>query len=839
MQVIKLNAWEERYYDKIHNLRALELKTLWQQFVIIAMMSAVNYLAPVVLTLVSFAVYVFWLGGTITAAKAFTSLALFSMIKAPMMILPQIIANWIQACISYRRMCYYLMLEEKHTDVVTSDISASNIDIEIIDATFGYHEDDPILEDVNLTVKRGEFIVVHGAVGEGKTALCHAILGEIDKQRGWVGVNGRIAYVAQDPWVQNMSIRENILFGHPYERKKYNSIMEACAITKDLTAYADGDRTLIGLNGLSIPGSLKSRIALARACYSDADIFILDSPLPEVDAIVQNEIFTKCFLGLLRNKTILLVTHSPDIITSLYVDRAVEVDDGFVFPRATQGSRSAHPILVSPLPIRQNASYDDVVIDEEEAAAHRTAPNTLVSPTVRSNQGEYQEFLFTPAEEPEEQTYEEEVKPPKAIFDDKPCIGGVPSDIYKLYISSAGGWCTIIWIFFVMALWQCLHIGADVWLSHWTQLAKTLSDKDYQSTAQYNLSVYAALAIGSAIAVIVRALLIAFSGMRASRSLFDKMTSSLLYVPMQFYQENPLNRILNRFGVDFTQIDSRIPLSFSYFLATLFALAFSFGTIIFFIRAFGFFLFPLAVYYIQVACEYIEPARELERLSKSSKSPLLTHISETMEGIIHVRAFGNKQVRRFQRFHQTQVNKTNEAVFASEIAGQWFTLRLHLTSACMLGVITISLLYLRNILSAGLIGLVFNYALQITANLEAIVSVWSGLDTAMVATERVAEYTAVEEEAPRFICGSVPAQWPTAGSLTFDNVSFRYKPNDPLVLKELNFHINAGEKIGIVGRTGAGKSSLTMALFRINEVASGTIAIDNVDTKSIGLKTIT
>ncbi|KDO25419.1 hypothetical protein SPRG_09361 [Saprolegnia parasitica CBS 223.65] len=842
MQIIKLNAWEERYYDKIHLLRETELKSLWTQFCLSACVMAMNYVAPVLLTTVSFAAYVLWLDQTLTASKVFTALSLFSMIKAPMMRLPQIIANWMQAYVSYGRFKEYLALDEKPADAVSSVVSANDVDIEIVNASFGYDEEKPLFSNVNLHVKRGEFVVIHGSVGEGKSSLCNVLLGELDKYAGSVGVSGRVAYFAQQPWIQNMTIRENILFGHPYDRKKYSAVLEACALTKDLTLFAAGDRTEIGSKGVNVSGGQKARIALARACYSDADIFLLDSPLSAVDAIVQNEIFTKCFLGLLRHKTILLVTHSPDIIASSYIDRTIEVKDGTLIASDVIASNKAdHPILVTPFKAhaRNLGEDDDVLVDDASTVVDSHAgldyADTLVSPCVKSPFGDakYQEFLFTPANESDVKTYDEEKNAQdtsgKLVIEEERNHGRVSKAVFLSYFNAVGGWPIFLGLLLVQSLWQGLQVGSDLWLSVWTSSADSLSPAAFQAQAEYNISVYAGLALGSSFMVVARSLTVSWSGMRASRSLFDELTQSLMRAPMRFFDTNPLGRILNRFSGDINQIDSRIPYSISYFLATLFILFFSLGTTMVVIRELSVILLPLLYIYYKVGSIFVQPARELERLSKTTRSPMITHISESIDGTVLVRAFGAKQVRRFQRLHQTKVNKNNETNFASDLAGQWFTFWIQMISACMLFVTTFSLLYLHEYLTAGLIGLVFNYALQITANLEGMP--WSrrseSPSTSILSRKR-----------PGNISGATSSAWPASGSLKFDNVSFRYKPNDPLVLKDLNFDIRSGEKIGIVGRTGAGKSSLTMALFRINEVASGHMYMDGVDTKSVGLKTL-
>ncbi|EQC34404.1 hypothetical protein SDRG_08174 [Saprolegnia diclina VS20] len=278
MQIIKLNAWEERYYDKLSHQRDAELQAIWKQSLMGSMTVTINGAGPILLTTVSFAAYVLWLGETLTASKVFTALSLFAMIKAPMMMLPNIIANWMQAYVSYGRYNEFLAMSEKSADLVSDKVSANDVAIEIVDGAFGYDAEKPLFSNVNLVIKRGEFVVIHGSVGEGKSSLCNVLLGELDKYTGSVGVSGRVAYFAQQPWIQNMTIRENILFGHPYDRKKYNAVLEACALTKDLTLFAAGDRTEIGSKGVNVSGGQKARIALARACYSDADIFLLDSP---------------------------------------------------------------------------------------------------------------------------------------------------------------------------------------------------------------------------------------------------------------------------------------------------------------------------------------------------------------------------------------------------------------------------------------------------------------------------------------------------------------------------------------------------------------------------------
>ncbi|KAF0693729.1 Aste57867_15337 [Aphanomyces stellatus] len=637
-----------------------------------------------------------------------------------------------------------------------------------------------------------------------------------------------------------MTIRENILFGLPYDRVKYNRVLDACALQKDLTLFAAGDRTEIGSKGVNVSGGQKARISLARAAYSEADIFILDSPLSAVDAIVQNEIFTKCFLGLLRNKTIFLVTHSPEIIASPYVDRTIEVKDGQLIEVINTDKQDADILI--PAYKARNPSSDVVELDEavsDDASATLQYLDVLISPSFKSPFGaNVEENMFTPFDENQPQTYNEDDTRGKLVVAEERESGRVSQEVFLAYFNAVGGWTTVLAVLTIQSLWQGLQVSSDLWLSAWTSTGVTLTTEEFQAQAKYHIGVYSALAIGSSVMVVVRVLTVSLAGLRASKMMFDDMTKALLGAPMKVFDRNPVGRILNRFSGDVSTVDSRLPNNFGAFLSNMFVLLFAFGTTIYVIKALGLVLLPLLWVYYSIASLYIQPAREIERLTKTTRSPLITHLSESIDGAIVIRSCGDKHVRRFERLQHRNVDRNLQTMSCGELASLWFSFRIQMISAFMLLVTTMSLVYMRSYLSAGLVGLVFQYALQITGQLESVVQMWSQLETAMVAPERVAEYTNVVQEAPRVVSGAVPSSWPESGAIKFDNVSFRYKPNDPLVLKEVSFEVKSGEKIGIVGRTGAGKSSLTMALFRINEIASGAVEIAGVNAATVGVKTL-
>ncbi|RHY33724.1 hypothetical protein DYB32_001466, partial [Aphanomyces invadans] len=692
-----------------------------------------------------------------------------------------------------------------------------------------------------LTVQRGEFVVVHGSVGEGKSSLCAALLGEMDKYEGTVFVGGRVAYFSQQAWIQNMTIRENILFGKPYDRVKYANVLEACALTKDLALFAAGDRTEIGQKGVNLSGGQKARISLARACYSDADIFILDSPLSAVDAIVQNEIFTKCFLGLLRHKTIVLVTHSPEIIASKFIDRTIEIKDGQLIQKAVAGGGRANDEdgpMVPPLTARIGYDRrDSDKLSDEPSVVLAPSSDVLVAP-LTPVPSPLKGRPFTPLAESAASTFEEDMPSGRLVLEEARSKGHVSASVYWTYLEAMGGWPVFLYWLVVLALWQGLSVAGDLWLSAWSSSAATTNPDEFQANTPFNLTMYASLAMVGALMTIFRTLSVYGSGLRASRRLFETMTQALLRAPMSFFDTTPLGRILNRYSNDLNTVDTTIPFCLSGLLGAITNAVFALGTTFWMIQYLGLVALPLLYAYVAIGRYYIQPAREMERVNKTTKSPLLTLISEAIEGGVVIRAFGANQVRRFQRMHCTNVDKNNEATYAAQIVTQWFSLRMQLTSAVMLFLIATSLVVMREQLNAGLIGLALNYTFTLLSYFEWCISVISQLETAMVGPERMAEYTNVAPEPPRVIAGAVAKDWPTKGDIAFDKMAFRYKDNDPLVLKDVSVHIESGEKVGIVGRTGAGKSSLTMALFRINDLAAGSIKIDGVDIARVGVKTL-
>ncbi|KAG2502395.1 hypothetical protein BBO99_00009896 [Phytophthora kernoviae] len=340
-----------------------------------------------------------------------------------------------------------------------------------------------------------------------------------------------------------------------------------------------------------------------------------------------------------------------------------------------------------------------------------------------------------------------------------------------------------------------------------------------------------------------RMFMTAIYGLRAARRMFDAMTAALMHAPMRFFDANPIGRILTRYGSDVSVVDANIPPLFSRLSSTLFSVGCSAATAAIVIRWKGFLLLPVVYLYYRIGVFYIRPARDLQRLSKTTQAPVLNHLSEAVDGGAVIRAYGNSHVHRFQITNTMKLDDNNKVWYGQLCVSQWFSLNIQLVGSLLVLVVTTSLVLLRHQLGAAVIGLAFSYALKVSQNLERLVEALSQVEPMMVSPERLQEYADIEQEASARMPFDPPNKlhpkaWPSIGDIKFSHVNFRYKDRGQLVLNDLSFSIQGGEKLGIVGRTGAGKSSLTMALFRINELVSGSIFIDGVDIRSVGLMTL-
>ncbi|GAB9466096.1 Abc transporter c family member 5 [Globisporangium polare] len=799
IQIVKFNAWEPQFAEKIRKQRAFELQAVAKYLYVNGASIFILWASPIFVSTVSFAVYSLVMNQTLTAAKVFTAIALFNAIRDPLRDFPNVIQQLIQAKVSLKRMSEFFVLDEYNASNVAREDPSQPADVVVAieNGSFGWSKETPLLKNVNLKVKKGDLVVVHGAVGVGKSSLCSALLGETEKISGSVFVRATsVAYYSQQTWIQNMTIRDNILFGTAFDDVKYQRVLDACGLLPDLAQFPGGDATEIGEKGVNLSGGQKARVSLARACYSDAELFILDSPLAAVDAVVQSEIFSKCICGLLQHKTIVLVTHSPDIIASEAANYKILVDDGELKGerRDPVKARSFYATNVSPRKLK-------------EAIENETA--NKLNDSAKADAG-------------------------RLVNDEERAEGRVSKQVFLKYFKSVGGLKMCVILLVVQTLWQGFQISSDLWLSHWT--GQKLGAYNEEET-EHNMMIYALLGAGAALMVLARALTISFLGLRASRSLFDAMTSSLLHAPLKFFDANPIGRIVNRYSDDVSVVDFNLPFAFGSLSAFFFFTVCQLATAVYTVNFLGLLIIPLVYLYVKIGNFFLAPSREISRLWKVGDSPVLSHVNETEEGVAIIRAFGPAYLERTLDENLKRIDVVNRIWFCMNVARQWFQIRMQLIGCGVVILVVSSLVYLRDFVSPGLVGLAFSYALSVDGTISVLVQVYSWLEVSMVSPERIMEYASIPAEgSEKLLVIEPPAQWPHEGSIKFQDVVFSYKEGAPAVLKRLSFDIRPNEKIGIVGRTGAGKSSLTMALFRINELDSGRILIDGEDISSMPLQ---
>ncbi|KAJ0393810.1 hypothetical protein ATCC90586_001341 [Pythium insidiosum] len=830
ISIVKLNAWEDELLARIAETRARETRDLFRMRLMAAVSIMLLWGMPAFISIASFGVYAVVLRERLTPAVVFTSVALFSLIQGPLRQITNIVILVIQSKVALERVSAFLAMPEVDTgSVLTIDSAVAdsyivqNVIISVEQASFSWGpepdtEQGAVLRDVTWRVRAGELWVVQGAVGSGKSSLCAALLGEMTKRTGSVYVGGSVAFCSQQPWIQHRTLRDNVLFGLPMDRKKYNKVLDACALTADLACLPAGDLTEIGERGVNLSGGQKARLALARACYSDASIYLLDSPLSAVDAIVQNEIFHKCVLGLLSSKTVILVTHNPEILASRYVTNIATIDDrGHVAVKTKARPRHPDSIapspltsppsatgdaapLVSPLPASQYTraqfQVDELSLgagdgpdDDEESVADEQAQEVpMVSPFRRDR---VKSFLGESSGVSAEKA---RAQAGRLVEDEARADGRVHHRVFHAYYHALGGLPVAVLIVLPQLIGQGLQVSSDFWLGSWS--SDGLSGSSLSTTTR--LRVFAALGVAGALMVLVRMIVIAVFGVRAARRLFDRMTHALLHAPMRFFDANPIGRILTRYGGDVSAVDAALPFLLGRVAASLLSVGASTLTAAIVIQWNGLWLLPVAVLYVSLGAFYIRPARELQRLTRTAQAPVLNHLSEAVDGVTVVRAFGSWHVQRFRRINYDRLDEANKVRFAQLGVSQWFSLRIQLVGTALVMVVATSLVVLRDEISAAVIGLAFSYALKVSQSLETIVQLVSRVETAMISPERMQEYIDIPQEAASRRPGIDPpahSEWPAHGAIEFRGVSFRYKVSSRLVLENLSFDISGGEKI--------------------------------------------
>ncbi|XP_021787478.2 multidrug resistance-associated protein 1 isoform X2 [Papio anubis] len=852
IKVLKLYAWELAFKDKVLAIRQEELKVLKKSAYLAAVGTFTWVCTPFLVALCTFAVYVtIDKNNILDAQKAFVSLALFNILRFPLNILPMVISSIVQASVSLKRLRIFLSHEELEPDSIerrpVKDGGDTN-SITVRNATFTWaRSDPPTLNGITFSIPEGALVAVVGQVGCGKSSLLSALLAEMDKVEGHVAIKGSVAYVPQQAWIQNDSLQENILFGCQLEEPYYRSVIQACALLPDLEILPSGDRTEIGEKGVNLSGGQKQRVSLARAVYCNADIYLFDDPLSAVDAHVGKHIFENVIgpKGMLKNKTRILVTHSMSYLPQ--VDVIIVMSGGKISEMGSYQELLARDGAFAEF-LRTYASAEQEQDPEDNGVTGISGPGKeakqmengmLVTDSAgkqlqrqlsssSSYSGDVSRQHNSTAELQKDGAKKEETW--KLMEADKAQTGQVKLSVYWDYMKAIGLFISFLSIF----LFICNHVAAlasNYWLSLWTDDPIVNGTQEH---TKVRLSVYGALGISQGIAVFGYSMAVSIGGILASRYLHVDLLHSILRSPMSFFERTPSGNLVNRFSKELDTVDSMIPEVIKMFMGSLFNVIGACIVILLATPIAAIIIPPLGLIYFFVQRFYVASSRQLKRLESVSRSPVYSHFNETLLGVSVIRAFEEQE--RFIHQSDLKVDANQKAYYPSIVANRWLAVRLECVGNCIVLFAALFAVISRHSLSAGLVGLSVSYSLQVTTYLNWLVRMSSEMETNIVAVERLKEYSETEKEAPWQIQETAPpSNWPQVGRVEFRNYCLRYREDLDFVLRHINVTINGGEKVGIVGRTGAGKSSLTLGLFRINESAEGEIIIDGINIARIGL----
>ncbi|XP_060517421.1 probable multidrug resistance-associated protein lethal(2)03659 isoform X2 [Cylas formicarius] len=867
IQVIKMYAWEKPLEQIIKYLRAREIKVLTSaSYVRGFMLSCMVFIerSTLFLTVVCYVL----LGHNITADKVFSMAQFFNILQAAMAIFfPMAISLGAEAWVSVKRLEDVLVLDEKQVSVVEelpeNEIRVSNVTASWVPGT-------PVLKNFNLLVPKGSLCAVIGPVGAGKSSLLQLLLGEISPESGKVQLGGTVSYSSQEPWLFASSVRKNILFGKPYDATLYKKVADRCALEKDFEQFPHGDKTLVGERGVSLSGGQRARINLARAIYRDADVILLDDPLSAVDTHVGKHLFDKCIVRYLRGRTRVLVTHQLQYLKK--ADIIVVLKEGRIEAMGT-----FNELLSSDLDFTKLLAAADESHDEKGKLSRENSMEGI-----RSRKASIRSL----SESSIDQT----------IKDENQETGVYEGGSLKEYFKAVGNEFFVVAMFFVLILAQAICTGADYWVAYWTnqEEIRHLNDSKpivgqipLEQVEVFNLSdvrmpdlthytyverqpmersvfdssdlfdrvesngqtqilfktniaiyIYACLIIGAVVVTIARSFCFYKVAMLASKHIHSKMFHCLLKTPMRFFDINPSGRVLNRFSKDMGAIDEALPRVLIDAIQIILVMA---GILInvtisnyYMVIA----MILLGAIFLKIRSWYVASAKDIKHLEGIAKSPVFSHVTSSLAGLTTIRAsqLESTLIKEFDEHQNVHTSAWFLTIMCTVSFGLWLDIICVIFVACVTFGFVVSADY--NLLdqNGSLVGLAISQSLILTGMLQYGMRQTADVVNQLTSVERVMQYTKLDTEGPfETPKENLPEKpWPGKGRIEFRDLSLNYASGEPPVLKKLNFKIEPGEKVGIVGRTGAGKSSLISALFRLAPL-EGQILIDDIDTQTVGL----
>ncbi|KAM7275028.1 hypothetical protein ACFE04_016894 [Oxalis oulophora] len=826
IKTIKLQAWDNQFLRKLQSLRKNEHNWLWKSLRLSAISAFVFWGSPTFISVVTFGACVL-LGIELTAGRVLSALATFRMLQDPIFGLPDLLSVIAQAKVSADRVASYLQEEEIQQDAIEYiPKNQTEFDIDIENGTFKWDPESeiPNLDGINLKIKRGMKVAICGTVGSGKSSLLSSILGEIEKSSGFVKICGSKAYVPQSPWILTGNIRENILFGNPYQSAKYDRTVKACALIKDFELFSNGDLTDIGERGINMSGGQKQRIQIARAVYQDADVYLLDDPFSAVDAHTGTQLFQECLMGALKEKTVLYVTHQVEFLPA--ADLILVMQNGKIVQAGKFDEILKQNIGFEVLVGAHNKALESILIVKNSS-------NTSEDPiTETESSTSNAELLQTRQDSESDLPVEITENRGKLVQEEEREKGSIGKEIYWKYLTVVKGGVLAPVIVIAQSSFQILQIASNYWMA-WA--SPTTSETKSAFGMNVILLVYSLLAIVSSFCVLVRATLVATTGLWTAEKLFTNMLQSILRAPMSFFDSTPTGRILNRASTDQSVLDLEMAMRLGWCAFSIIQLL---GTVAVMSQvAWEVFLIfiPVTVVCIWYQQYYIPTARELARLAGIQRAPILHHFAESLAGAATIRAFD--QGDRFMDANLSLIDGHSRPWFHNVSAMEWLSFRLNILSNFVFAFSLVILVILpEGLINPSIAGLAVTYGINLNV-LQAQV-IWNicNAENKMISVERVLQYSNLPSEAPLVIEDSrPPINWPEVGTICFRNLQIRYAEHLPSVLKNISCTFPGRKKVGVVGRTGSGKSTLIQAIFRVVDPREGSIMIDDVDISKIGL----
>ncbi|KAI0085661.1 hypothetical protein BDY19DRAFT_964983 [Irpex rosettiformis] len=837
IRMIKLFAWEPHMNAKLAEKRKDELQYQKRVSILELIYKNINFAIPVFTMIATFASYTLVMKQELTASRVFSAMSVFEVLRGSLEMILGLIPTLIRAKVSLDRTNDFFL----HTELLDQyDDTAPNLENHSIPTTVGDVDPETVgIREASFTwdneerslgngqrnftlritdevvFKRGAINLIMGPTGSGKTSLLMALLGEMHYTptgpNSYVQlprVGGGLAYAAQESWVLNATIRDNIVFGASFDEARYDAILDQCALKRDLELFEAGDMTEVGERGVTLSGGQKARVTLARAVYSKAEIVLLDDVLAALDVHTSKWIVERCLKGdLIKGRTVLLATHNIRLVQPV-VEFVVSLGtDGCI---ADQGSTSS--VLSA--------------IEEEKEERQADKLNTTL---------EEEEVLDTIDETPTATISNLAVKPSsdgKLIVAEEISRGRVPWSAMKLYFTSMGGQHPVLyWVTFLGGVFLVRFIQSiQAWyLGYWSEQYEK-KDPSEINPLKY-LTVYSLMLISGIILYFAAYLIFVYGCLRASRTIHENLVLSVLGTTLRWLDTTPISRVITRCTQDISTIDGPITYYLTRIVELTISMIIKFTAVVVISPMFiipGILLSVLGGWYGKI---YLKPQLAVKREMSNARAPVLSHFSAAFSGLVSIRAYGAQEGFRIESYER--LDKNTRTARTSFNFNRWISLRIEVLAGLFAAGLAAYLVY-DGAASAANAGFSLTMAVGFNGLILWWVRMWSEFEVRANSLERIQQYLKIEQEPKKTSEGVPPAYWPSSGELVVKNLSAKYSSDGPDVLCNVSFSVKAGEHIGIVGRTGSGKSSLTLALLR-SIITEGDILYDDVSINSINL----